>query len=762
MLNGKPYYYIGTNYWYGGLLGLVKNENKGIERLHKELDFLRSKGVVNLRVMAGVEGAGEIQGEQRVKPALQTAKGIFNEQQLKGLDILLSEMGKRNMKAVIFLSNNWDWSGGFLQYLNWNGMLPDSLLQKKLDWNELRDEVSKFYSCETCVQDYLQQAATIIERTNSVTGKKYKDDDAIMSWELANEPRPMRPVATVAYLKWIQTAAAFIKSKDKNHLVTTGSEGSMGTESLGLFQQSHQFKNVDYLTIHIWPKNWGWFSPETMRADLPRVIANTETYIQQHDSVAQLLGKPLVIEEFGLPRDGHSFSVTTATSLRDMYYQHILSAWQKSVQQNGVIGGVNFWAFGGGSRPIANQTFWKEGDEYMGDPPMEEQGLNSVFDSDASTWNIIAAAALQTGLGLQKEVIPATAGLPADKMATKETVALYRNLKKLLPKGIMFGHQDDLAYGVNWKYVAGRSDVKETAGDYPAVYGWEMGNIEYKDSLHNLDSVPFDRMKTYIKEAYQRGGVITLSWHADNPLNGESAWDTTHAVQSILPGGAKHEMYKTWLDHFAAFVKELKGAKGEAIPILFRPYHELTGNWFWWCKNTCTPAEFTTLWRFTIGYLQNDKKLHNLLYIYNTADFKTKEEFLERYPGDDMADLVSFDNYQGGPGSDSSFIKEVQRKMTIVDEVAVEQNKIPTLAEAGYEAIPNANWWTQTLLPALAGHSVSYVLVWRNHGYQQSTQKMHYYAPYKGHPSEADFKVFYNKENVLFEKDIEKEKMYQW
>src|SRR5439155_4373552 len=102
--------------------------------------------------------------------------------------------------------------------------------------------------------------------------------------------------------------------------------------------------------------------------------------------------------------------------------------------------------------------------------------------------------------------------LPSDRLATKETIALYNNLKKLLNKGFMFGHQDDLAYGVDWKYEDGRSDIKDVTGDYPAVYGFELGRLEIDQSV-NLDSVPFDKMKNFIRTAYERGGIITLSWH---------------------------------------------------------------------------------------------------------------------------------------------------------------------------------------------------------------------------------------------------------
>jgi hypothetical protein len=351
--------------------------------------------------------------------------------------------------------------------------------------------------------------------------------------------------------------------------------------------------------------------------------------------------------------------------------------------------------------------------------------------------------------------------MPADKQATRETVQLYRNLKTLAQKGVMFGHQDDLAYGVNWRYAAGRSDVKEVTGDYPAVYGWDLGNIE-NDASGNLDAVPFKKIKQFIREGYERGGVITISWHANNPLTAKNAWDTTHGtVASILPGGANHALYKTWLDKVADFLLSLKGRNGELIPVLFRPYHELTGNWFWWCRNNCSPDQFKVLWRSLVYYLREEKKVHNLIYVYNTADFSTKENFLERYPGDDMADVLSFDAYQyDDPAKSDWFVKTMNARFTILDELASEKNKLSAFAETGYEQIPFANWWTETLLKAIGDHKLSYVLVWRNHGYNESMKRMHYYAPYTGQTSEADFKKFYQSDRTYFEKDVAEKKLY--
>lgn len=349
----------------------------------------------------------------------------------------------------------------------------------------------------------------------------------------------------------------------------------------------------------------------------------------------------------------------------------------------------------------------------------------------------------------------------SDKKCTKETAGLYKKMTQLTEKGILFGHQDDLAYGVNWKYETGRSDVKEVTGDYPAVYGWDLGGLENK-SANNLDGIPFDKMRQYIKDAHKRGGIVTLSWHINNPLTGKDAWDTTpKSLASVLPGGEKHEKYKTWLDEGIKFIATLKDARGKAIPMLFRPYHELTGTWFWWCKNNGSPEEFKTLWKFTLEYFQK-KGLHNLIYVYNTSDFKTKEEFLEYYPGADYADVLSFDRYQyNDPLKDNSFVEYCQKQFKIMNDVAQKQHKIMAFAETGYEAIPYEKWWTDTLMKAIGDYKISYVLVWRNHGWQEKEKKMHYYAPFKGQLSEKDFIDFYNLDKILFEKDAAKEKLYK-
>lgn len=342
----------------------------------------------------------------------------------------------------------------------------------------------------------------------------------------------------------------------------------------------------------------------------------------------------------------------------------------------------------------------------------------------------------------------------SDNKATAETRKLYENLFRLKQSKILFGHQDALAYGFGWKYDEGRSDIKDVTGQHPALYGWDIGGLE-NDSSVNIDSVPFTKMKEFIGRVYDRGGVNTISWHLDNPVNGKSSWDTIPgSVATLLPGGTRHDVYNGWLDKVARFMKDLKGADGKAVPVLFRPFHELTGSWFWWGKKQCSPEEIKKLWIYTFDYLTNHHKVHNLIYVFNAADFASAEEFLERYPGDQYADVLSFDTYHFGPKENGqAFKRETESKMKIIAELAKRRKKLIALAETGYETIPDPLWWTQVLYPSISSQPVSFVLVWRNAGYRPHSKDYHYYAPYRGHASAADFLKFVANGRIVLEKE---------
>ncbi len=392
-INGKPYRYIGANYWYGGLL--ATNGEAGKRRLKAELDFLKEHGVTNLRIMVGAEGLTTYPYRTPSEKALQPQPGKFDEKIMVGLDYLLNEMGKRNMKAVLHFTNTWEWSGGLGQYLKWNGY-GDQPYPKNAGykWEDHEKYISQFFSCQPCKDELDTYIKHVLARINSLNGKKYTNDPAVMAWEIINEPRPMQKTALPAFEEWIQHVAALVKSLDKNHLLTTGSEGDIATDfDMEAYKKIHADKNIDYLTIHIWPKNWSWFKDTSIVAGYSNVLNNADDYIKRHLKVAGELNKPLVIEEFGLPRDKHSFSIDATTNSRDKFYNFIFTA----VTKNPGIAGCNFWAFGGKARPIPGQIFWKDGDEFMGDPGGEEQGLNSVFDIDKTTWQLINTYTTQGG-----------------------------------------------------------------------------------------------------------------------------------------------------------------------------------------------------------------------------------------------------------------------------------------------------------------------------------------------------------------------------
>ena len=338
--------------------------------------------------------------------------------------------------------------------------------------------------------------------------------------------------------------------------------------------------------------------------------------------------------------------------------------------------------------------------------------------------------------------------MPSDTKATPEAVKLYQKMLALQHKGIMFGHQDALAYGTSWYAEAGRSDVKDVCGDHPAVFGWELGHLELGDA-YSLDSVFFEDIRRGILDADKMGGINTISWHFRNALTGGSAWDVSSdkVVASMLPGGEKHEIYLQYLEKLADFMLSLKTDQGKYIPVLFRPFHEHTGSWFWWGKNLCSVDDYKSLWRFTVNYLRDTKNIHHLLYSYSTDRFTTVEEYLERYPGDDLIDLLGFDLYDRG----SEYAETLSNCAKLVTKMAAEKGKIAAVTEAGGPITKNTEWWTKTLLNSLRPYDLSYVLVWRNPFNQPADIA---FGPYKNCPSEQDFQKFHADQRTLFLKDI--------
>jgi len=370
MLEGHPYYFIGANFWQGMNLGVNGPSGNRI-LLEQDLDQLQQLGVTNLRVMASSEGPNT--EPHRMVPALMDSPGKYNPSVLDGLDYLLAEMGKRGMKAVMVLNNYWQWSGGMGQYVSWHEKTP---IPYPGDYGIFIAYVGKFYSCEECQTWYRNHIEAMINHTNSYTGLKYRDDPTIFSWELANEPRRYP-------INWINNTAAYIKSLDPNHMVTTGSEGTPPGESQN-FIETHKGPDIDYSTIHIWPQNWGWYDPKNPDS-YATGEANSIRYFQKHAVEAATLGKPLVLEEFGLARDWDPlqdiYNPNSPTTFRDKFYVAMFGQVAYAISIGEPAAGANFWAWAGGARP---------GYPWIGDPPHETPGWYSVYNTDATTLEIIA------------------------------------------------------------------------------------------------------------------------------------------------------------------------------------------------------------------------------------------------------------------------------------------------------------------------------------------------------------------------------------
>ena len=224
--NDRPYYYIGTNFWYGAILG-SEGEGGDKNRLIAELDSLAAIGVDNLRILVGADGVNGVTA--KVEPTLQVAPGVYNDTILAGLDYLLCEMDKRDMSAVLYLNNSWEWSGGYGQYLEWAGY-GKAPIPAVDGWDKFQMFVGQYQKSDSCKALFADHVRNIVTRTNRYTGRKYIDDPTIMSWQIGNEPRAFGEENKVSYALWIHEVANLIKGLDPNHLISTGSEGYQGTE----------------------------------------------------------------------------------------------------------------------------------------------------------------------------------------------------------------------------------------------------------------------------------------------------------------------------------------------------------------------------------------------------------------------------------------------------------------------------------------------------------------------------------------------------
>ena len=392
-LRGRPYFYIGSNLWYGCYVSDAALPG-GRQRLVRELDQMHQLGVNNLRLLAGSE-TSPLAGA--IPRGITRSPHDYDEALLAGLDFCLAEMAKRDMRAVLFLSNYWQWSGSFAQYVRWitgeNIPDPDRPVMAKGDWHAFMEFSARFYKTPAAIELYNDYAARIIHRRNTVNGRIYRDDPTIMTWELANEPRPAadNPADIPVFCDWVDATARFIHAQAPNHLVCTGSEGIHGSlDKEEVFIAAHKTPAIDYVTVHMWLKNWGWLKESQLGAEFEIAAGKARDHVEQHTQIAtEILKKPLVLEEFGLPRDHENYAPGSPTTARDEYYRRMFEQVAESCRAGRALQAANFWTWAGEGRADAAEN---SAGKFLGDPPCEPQGLNSVFDTDTSTHAVIASA----------------------------------------------------------------------------------------------------------------------------------------------------------------------------------------------------------------------------------------------------------------------------------------------------------------------------------------------------------------------------------
>jgi mannan endo-1,4-beta-mannosidase len=343
---------------------------------------------------------------------------------------------------------------------------------------------------------------------------------------------------------------------------------------------------------------------------------------------------------------------------------------------------------------------------------------------------------------------------PIDKQATTETRMLFNNLMELSENHTLFGHQHATEMGHGWSGDSGKSDVKLVTGSHPAVIGIDFGTFTGWDPSHIQENKL--RTRQIAADTYDRGGVVTASWHFPNPVSKDGFYwiDSTSvpAVKYIIPGGEANGIYKEYLREIADWANNTRGADGKLVPVIFRPFHEFEGGWFWWGAPHCTKEEFKALWRFTVTYLRDSLQVHSFIYGFSPdKNFKSRKQYLERYPGDDYVDLLGTDNY-GDMGRDGYNTDLAAKKLKIISDYAEKAGKLAAFTETGLAGVPNPVWWTETLLKTMQTYHMKlcYVLVWTNY----ITGDKSYYAPYPGQASEQDFLKFYNDPYTLFENDL--------
>jgi len=378
MRDGKPFFISGFNYWAGPTLSR-DGITGGWDQVRKDLDGMQAAGINVIRVCAATEGPDS--EPFRIIPSIQPGLGHYDPEGVAAVVKFGDELKRRGLHGIFMLNNFWQWSGGFAQYLAWAGAgaIPYPPPAPHGDWDRFQKFCGTFYRNDKAKEGYRAYIRHLVPKLAG---------NPMVIWELANEPRGMANVP--AYHDWIDETARLIKSLGPGQLVTTGSEGQTDAPSYAGLDvvADHQSRAIDFICFHMWAANWGWVHKGALEREFPRALNRARKYIDDHAQRAAKLGKPILLEEFGFPRDADSYVPDAPTTLRDKYFQAVY-AEVHSLLATTPMAGIMPWAWAGDQRPPRPGQFWKPGDNFIGDPPHEEQGWYSVYDKD-TTLKLIA------------------------------------------------------------------------------------------------------------------------------------------------------------------------------------------------------------------------------------------------------------------------------------------------------------------------------------------------------------------------------------
>ncbi len=346
---------------------------------------------------------------------------------------------------------------------------------------------------------------------------------------------------------------------------------------------------------------------------------------------------------------------------------------------------------------------------------------------------------------------------PSDRLATKETVALFKNLRALRGENLIFGQQLASFSGQGWVDKTGAkdtSDIKTAVGDAPGLYGINLGKGYTVGGGMGIN-------KTHIINAYKKGAVVTIHMTMPNPVTlGDSHDFAGDPIASLMPGGKGNENFKKILDDIADLANSAE-VDGVKVPLIFRPWHEMTGSWDWWGEKYSTSEQYIAAWRYMVDYLRNEKGVHNMLFAFAPSQVTghLPSGGFDRYPGDAYVDVIGMDRYDTEnalQGDSTTYTQSILADARFIVTFAEKHGKIAAITETGVkDGLQNAksqDWFNTVFLTPLKADPVArkvvYFMTWTN------SSKDQYWTPLQGQSNYDSFIKFYNDPYTLFAKDL--------